>query len=223
MHYAAEITGKAIQSQRECYSAVCRTFAEPYPPWVSSSDFQIDSGGYDLKLRRYKNNRHSANHPGKTAIVYYHGGGFMLGDLASHDSICAEICDHTAFDVISVDYRLAPEFQYPDDLDDALSAFRCAADRYEQVMVAGDSAGANLAAAVCICLRDATSGDTRQCPIGQLLTYPALGGCELNLQSYTTHANAPLLTTENVLCLPLYTRRQSLCPHGAAILSLAAG
>ena len=57
-------------------------------------------------------------------VVYYHGGGFILGGLDSHDDICAELCAGTGFDVVSVDYRLAPEHLHPAAFDDARSGLR---------------------------------------------------------------------------------------------------
>ena len=187
-YYAEDTPDSRIEEQRLNYNNLCRAFAHPLPADVTTTDFVIDSTGYDLKLRSYKTGHGNDN----TAIVYFHGGGYIVGNLDSHHSICAEIADESSIDLFAVEYRLAPEYQYPDDLNDAIEAFRYVAGRYPNVIVAGDSAGGNLAAAVCIACR----ADELK-PIGQVLIYPALGGNELQLASYEINANAPLLTTDS--------------------------
>ena len=65
-------------------------------------------------------------------VLYFHGGGFILGGLDSHDDVCAELCARTGYEVVSVDYRLAPEHLHPAAFDDALTAFEWAATTYAQ-------------------------------------------------------------------------------------------
>jgi acetyl esterase/lipase len=80
-------------------------------------------------------------------LVYFHGGGFVIGDLDTHDQTCRRLCRDAGVVVVSVDYRLAPEHAYPAAVEDALAAVRWAAeDTGGPVAVGGDSAGANLAA-----------------------------------------------------------------------------
>ena len=131
----------------------------------------------------------------EATVIYFHGGGFVVGGLDSHDSICAEICAGTGHRVVSVDYRLAPEHVHPAHFDDALTAARWALGRYDgAVVLAGDSAGGNLAAAVAHRLRhDAIAGRIT----GQLLIYPGLGG-DMTKGSYVEHAHAPGLSTADV-------------------------
>jgi acetyl esterase len=123
--------------------------------------------------------------------MYLHGGGFILGGLDSHDSICADIADRARIEVIAVDYRLAPEHTYPAQVEDAQDAF-LAIDRGNTI-VAGDSAGAALAAAVCIAQLHSSPQ-----PVGQVLIYPGLGGQHLDLDSYRTQHDAPGLTADDV-------------------------
>jgi acetyl esterase len=185
--FYGDVSLEDVAAQRRCYDAMCAAFNEPYPAGVNALDHDIDNNGYQLGLRSYTLDKKNSN----TVVVYYHGGGFVLGDLESHDSVCAEICGSSGFDVLSVDYRLAPEHHFPEDLEDALAGFRHAADRYPRVIVAGDSAGGNLAAAVAIATRN-----ERQRPAAQVLIYPALGGDLLGLDSYTANARSPMLTVE---------------------------
>ncbi|MEP6671127.1 MAG: alpha/beta hydrolase [Chthoniobacter sp.] len=110
-------------------------------------------------------------------LVYYHGGGWLHGDLDSHDWICRSIANQADCAVISVDYRLAPEHRFPAAFDDALAALlwvvaQAASLRVDpaRVSVGGDSAGGNLAAAVALALRD--EGGTRL--KSQILIYPAV-------------------------------------------------
>ena len=103
-------------------------------------------------------------------VLYFHGGGFILGGLDSHDDVCAELCGRTGDRVVSVDYRLAPEHLHP-----AASTMPGAPSNgwlsYCADPLSGDCAGGNLAAAV----SHATRGHARG-PAGQVLIYPGLGG-----------------------------------------------
>ena len=125
--------------------------------------------------------------------MYYHGCGFVVGGLDSHDSICAEICAATEVRLVAVDYPLAPEHTYPEDFDAAWNAYAAVRAAFDgPCVVCGDSAGGNLAAAV--------SYKGRQeglLPEGQVLIYPGLGG-DMTLPSYSEHAEAPQLTTRDV-------------------------
>lgn len=109
-------------------------------------------------------------------VVYFHGGGWVLGDLDSYDSTCRLISRDAGVHVLAVDYRLAPEHPAPAAVDDAYAAYRWARERAvelgadpRRVAVAGDSAGGNLAAVVTLLARDA--GDPL--PALQWLIYPA--------------------------------------------------
>ncbi|NKB76813.1 MAG: alpha/beta hydrolase fold domain-containing protein [Gammaproteobacteria bacterium] len=180
---------KDLAQIREDYDGMCQNFHQPYPHGVTSSDSHIDNDGYAIPVRYY----HHSHAPGHTAVVYYHGGGFILGGLDSHDSVCAEICEQSALTVISIDYRLAPEYKHPIQFEDALRSFQSLSERFDSLVLVGDSAGANLAAAVCTATRTSD-----QKPSGQVLIYPALGGEELKLASYIERSDAPMLTTADI-------------------------
>ena len=109
-------------------------------------------------------------------LVFFHGGGWVIGDLDSHDVVCRKLADEGELIVISVDYRLAPEHKFPAAVDDAIAATKWIAANAKQLgidasrlMVGGDSAGGNLAAVVAIAARDGNGPAIA----GQVLIYPA--------------------------------------------------
>ncbi len=175
-HYPPDTASRTINDQRAIYDAMCRAFHRGYPVGVTATDQTL--GGAPCRV-----------YAGAGAtVMYFHGGGFVVGGLDSHDDVCAEICAATGFQVISVDYRLAPEHRHPAAFDDCL-----AATLYTKgpLILAGDSAGAALTASVAHALRG------KRAVLGQVLIYPGLGG-DRNRGSYLTHANAPMLTRDDV-------------------------
>lgn len=124
------------------------------------------------------------------ALVYCHGGRFISGDLETHDPVCRDLAVRSGCIVVAVDYRLAPEHRFPAALDDAYDAViwislngRDLGIDTARIGMGGDSAGANLAAAVALLDRDRT-GDTLRC---QLLVYPMLDATR-SLDSHRTFA-----------------------------------
>ena len=188
--YTDDATSLDPAGQRKVYDDLCKAFDAGRPSGVAVRDFSVPGPSSSIPVREYM----PAPGTPETLVLYLHGGGFILGGLDSHDSICAEICDGTGFAVVSVDYRLAPEHLHPAQFEDALAAFRQIAGTYGlPVILSGDSAGGNLAAAV--------SWTTRReavTPAGQLLIYPALGA-DTSRGSFISHANAPMLTTADML------------------------
>lgn len=186
--YPPETADYSIERQREIYALMCREFFAGYPDGVSAETTTIAAPERAIPVRLYR----SAPSP-EAVVLYFHGGGFILGGLDSHDDVCAELCASTGYEVVSVDYRLAPEHVHPAAFDDALAAFEWASARCLQpVLLCGDSAGGNLAAAV----SHATRGRDQN-PIGQVLVYPALGG-DASRGSYLDHADAPMLTLRDL-------------------------
>jgi acetyl esterase len=184
--YPADTGERSVAEQRAIYDGMCRDFFAGYPDGVTTETAAIPTPTHDIPIRIYR----AGEAAGAAVVIYFHGGGFVLGGLESHDDVCAELCARTGFEVVSVDYRLAPEHVHPAHFDDAMSAFEWAASTYAcPILVCGDSAGGNLAAAV----SHATRGHKTK-PVGQVLIYPALGG-DTSRGSYVTHAQAPMLTT----------------------------
>jgi acetyl esterase len=108
-------------------------------------------------------------------LVYFHGGGFVAGDLDTHDEPCRLLCRHAGAHVLSVDYRLAPEFPFPAGVEDAYAVTQWALAHADalgadpaRVAVGGDSAGANLATVACLLARRRGA----PAPAAQLLLYP---------------------------------------------------
>ncbi len=140
-------------------------------PMHEVRELAIPGGAGSIPARLYRADPRDADR----LVVYFHGGGWVVGSLASADSACRFLARHAGVTVLSVDYRLAPEHPFPAAPDDALSAFRFAVGQAEawghdpqQIAVAGDSAGGNLAAVVCLDLR--TAAEVR--PAFQLLFFP---------------------------------------------------
>ncbi len=133
-------------------------------------------------------------------LVYYHGGGHVIGDLDSHDSACRFLATHAGVGVLAVDYRLAPEHPYPAAVDDSVAALAWAAENAERlgfdprrIAVGGDSAGGNLAAVVALA---AKVGDA-PAPAFQLLIYPVCDYVEKR-RSYVTFSDGFLLTADDM-------------------------
>ncbi|WCB94511.1 esterase [Baekduia alba] len=124
-------------------------------------------------------------------LVYYHGGGWVQGSVATHDASCRLLAALSGVRVLSVDYRLAPEHPYPAAVEDAITAYRWAAQRYGgRLAVGGDSAGGNLAAVVALTARD---DDELPDAAFQLLLYPVTDVAAKSA-SYATYARGFVLT-----------------------------
>lgn len=179
--YPPNAVDLTVAEQRDVYDAMCAAFHAGRPEDVKAWD--ESHGG--VPCRRYETATPNAT------LIYYHGGGFVVGGLHSHDDVCAELCARTGVRVISVAYGLAPENIFPSCYNDAKAAFEAISETFEgPVFMAGDSAGGNLAAAV--------THQTRERIAGQILIYPGLGG-DPTKGSYVEHANAPELTTRDML------------------------
>lgn len=156
-------------------------------------DFEIAGPAGGIPVRTY----HPPEADSPPILVYYHGGGHVIGSLDSHDNVCAALCNRSEAVVISVDYRLAPEHPFPAALEDAYAAARWATVHGEaiggdpsRVAVGGDSAGGNLAAAVSLMADDTGEPDLTH----QLLIYPAVASMAVHeFDSYDENAEGYLL------------------------------
>ena len=153
---------------RASYDRMCAGFALPHPPGLRARDGVLHAQNPERTLRVRSFATPDAI-PGR-AVLYFHGGGFIVGGLDSHDSICADLAAGAEVAVVALDYRLSPEHRYPDALDDAEAAYDDLLDSHQAVIVAGDSAGATLAVALCLRLRRRA----KPMPWAQVLVYPML-------------------------------------------------
>ena len=149
--------------------------AGPLAQIASAEDLEVAGSNGPLPARLY---RPEAAAPVPT-LVFFHGGGFTIGDLETHDAQCRVLCRDVEAAVLSVEYRLAPEAPFPAAVEDACAATRWAFEHVgelgedpHRVAVGGDSAGANLAAVVAQLLRG-----HEPALAGQLLIYPVVDFC----------------------------------------------
>ncbi len=195
--YDDELDQDSIEDQRQAYLDLCEAFARPHPPGVKAMDRTVRAHGVDIPLRVYR----PAASGVLPAVLFYHGGGWVLGDLDSHDSIAADLCGRTGAVVIAVDYRLAPENPFPAAFDDCYAVLcHVAAHAGDfgvddaRLAVCGDSAGGNLAAAVALAARDRNGPALA----GQVLIYPACG-LDFDLTSCHENAEAPMLRRDDMV------------------------
>jgi acetyl esterase len=181
--YPADTVDFSIEDQRRVYDQMGAAFQVEYPEGVTSEDGIFDGPGGSLKFRRYL-----PENAGVNRVLYFHGGGFVVGGLESHDDVCAEISKACGIEVVSVDYRLCPEHPHPAAYDDTVAAVLRFGDK--PLILCGDSAGGNLVAAVSLSHRERIKA--------QVLIYPGLGGNALNLPSYSERAEAPMLNTKEL-------------------------
>lgn len=162
-----------LAEARAQVTAEAAAFGGPPIPLPSVVDMQIPGGAGPIRARLYKPAAVEA--AALPLLVYFHGGGWVVGNLDSCDSVCRFLAAQAQVAVLSVDYRLAPEDPFPAAVDDAVAAMRFAVTNAQElgvdnaaIAVGGDSAGGNLAAVVC---QQAVAG---HCPMPafQLLFFP---------------------------------------------------
>jgi acetyl esterase len=176
-----------------------RGFTQPEPPAVGAvRELSVAGGAGPIAARLYTPAA-AASSPAPV-LAYFHGGGWTIGDLDTHDVLCRQLCLASGAAVLSVDYRLGPEQRFPAAFDDCLAATRWLQREgaalgvdARRLAIGGDSAGGNLAAAVAIALRD--GGDVA--PAFQLLIYPATDMRAL-APSHTVNGQGYMLTADSI-------------------------
>ncbi|MGW0664125.1 alpha/beta hydrolase [Streptodolium elevatio] len=190
---SGQVTAETLATTRA--RAVAGMTGQPRPAVHTIVDRAIPGPVGPVPIRVYK--------PGPGAgfpvLVFAHGGGWVMCDLETHDALCREIANRAGVVVVAVDYRLAPEHPFPAPLEDFYAAATWVVENARQVggdpnrvAVGGDSAGGNLAAAVCLLARD--RGGPRFSM--QWMAYPGLDGVS-ERESWTTFAEGPLLSVSN--------------------------
>ena len=171
-----------------------RGFTQPEPPAMAEvRDLSVGA----LRLRLYRPHTSGQALP---VLLYLHGGGWTIGDLDTHDVLCRQLACEAGGAVVAVDYRMGPEHRFPAAVDDCVEAFRWvlaqAPDLHldpRRTAVGGDSAGGNLAAALCLVQRDAG----QPLPGFQLLIYPATD-MRAVAPSHTTNGQGYMLTSDSI-------------------------
>lgn len=178
-----------------------RFFTQPEPPAVAETRDMSAAGPHGpIPLRLYKPLGVDAGPGGLPVLVYFHGGGWVIGDLDTHDVLCRQLANASGCAVVAVDYRMGPECPFPAAPDDCYAATRWVRDHAvalgldaSRLAVGGDSAGGNLAAVVSILARDV--GDLSIA--FQLLIYPATD-MHRTSNSHKTNGEGYVLTTDTM-------------------------
>ncbi len=163
--------------EARAYYQAARPVTNPEPPELARVEpLSIPAPHGTIPARIYTPKQPRKANGLAPCLVFFHGGGWVIGDLESHDVVCRKLADEGELIVISVDYRLAPEHKFPAAVDDAILAATWIADNAAKLgidparlSVGGDSAGGNLAAVVALAARDGNGASIA----GQVLIYPA--------------------------------------------------
>ena len=168
---AADLSAMSVEEARAVIVMLAAADGDPEPV-DAVEDRSIPGPTGDIPVRLYR----PADATG-AILIWYHGGGWVIGDLETADPTARKLANRTGAVVVSVDYRLAPEHPYPAAVEDAWAALEWVAEHGAElggdpsrIAVGGDSAGGNLAAIVSVLARDAGIGALRH----QLLVYPAV-------------------------------------------------
>lgn len=183
----------SLDQQRAAWNALCKSFRAARPDDVIAED--IVANGVPCRLFKPKTKGPHA------AVIYGHGGGFVLGGPDTHDDMCAEMASGAECVVVLMDYRLAPEHPYPAQLEDSLKVWRWMREQGaahgidpDRIIAAGDSAGGQMSAALALTLRDLGLSQVK----AMVLIYPWLGA-NYESPSYLRNANAPALSRTEML------------------------
>jgi len=171
-----------------------RGFTQPEPPPMAEVQ-DLMAGSVPVRLYRP-----TATQTSQPVLVYLHGGGWTIGDLDTHDVLCRQLARDGACAVVSVDYRMGPEHRFPVAVEDCVEAFSWVQAQAQalhldasRMAVGGDSAGGNLAAALCLVQREAG----RPMPAFQMLIYPATD-MRAVAPSHTTNGQGYMLTNDSI-------------------------
>jgi acetyl esterase len=202
----ADSSSWPLPRQRAAWDEVCARFRAPRPKRLMVED--LDANGVHVRVFR------PPGEAPKPGVIYFHGGGWVLGSCETHDDMCAEMADLADVVVVLVDYRLAPEHPHPAQLEDSLavldwmrSAGRALGIDPQHIIGAGDSAGGQMTVGLSLALRDQGERPLR----GQVLIYPVLGA-DTETASYRRNAEAPCLTRDEMI----FYLESFLGPRGGA-------
>jgi acetyl esterase len=187
-----EVSPRRARELFEEFAAVA-----PDIPLETVEDRTVAGPGGEIPVRVYDPREESGQTP---LVLFFHGGGFAVGSVDTHDGPCRKLAVETGYPVVSVDYRLAPEHPFPAGLRDCYATLEWVADNADELdgdpdrlVVAGDSAGGNLATATALLARDRDGPDIA----AQVLVYPVTGNAP-ETDSYETNAEGYFLTADLV-------------------------
>ncbi len=192
-----------LERQREAWHEQCRRAAARRPDHLMVEDIDVDG----IAVRVYRPPGESP----KPGVLYSHGGGWTMGDIDTHDDMCAELAAEADVVVALYNYRLAPDHQHPAQIEDGLkvldwmrSTGRAIGMDPTRIVGAGDSAGGQLTAGLALALKARGLPQFR----GLVLIYPALGA-DMETPSYREHADSPLLSRAEIIdCLAAFLGRK---------------
>ena len=182
---------------RETKNPVFFKLAAPAEDVAGAEDLLIPGKGVEIPIRVYT----PLGRGPFPILVYFHGGGWLIGNLDTHDNVCRSLANRADCLVVSVDYRLAPENKFPAAVEDAYAATRWVVSNASRIngdagrlAVGGDSSGGNLAAVVCLLARE-----NKTPSIGlQVLVYPVTDVSSLDTDSYHRHGEGYVLTRNSM-------------------------
>jgi acetyl esterase len=182
-----------LERQRSAWNGVCRKFRAALPEGVSFADAVLN--GVPCQIFR------PTGEAVKPGLIYFHGGGWVLGGPDTHGDMCAEMAAGADVVVVLVDYSLAPENPHPAQLEDSLSVLSWLREHGseigidpERIIGGGDSAGGQMTVGLSLYLRDQGMKPLD----GMVLIYPVLGS-DVNTPSYIRNAEAPCLTRDEMI------------------------
>ena len=196
------------EARAERAEMIARFVPMPEYAGVSVEQRSIPAGGREIAIRVYRT-RHTETAEARgtlPVVVFFHGGGFVMGTLDTHEPYCKALAAEAGAIVVSVDYRLAPENKFPAGVEDSLAATEWVlahtgelggglGGNERRVFVAGDSAGATMATVVSLLLRDRGEAGRIE---GQILLYPVAGYCDPPTASYVEMATGYGLTRKGM-------------------------
>ena len=185
----------ALEESRRSLHVLASKFDRPNPPGVTRQALTLPGAAGDLPARLYDTR---PQEPDRATLLFVHGGGWVQGDLETHDGLCGQLALEAGIRVIALEYRLAPEHPFPAAPDDVLAAWHALANgaagvNPDRLAVGGDSAGGNLTAVLMHDLAEAG----RPLPRAQLLIYPAVDAA-MNTRSMAALKDAYVLPRDRI-------------------------
>ena len=195
--FPGHVYERGAKESRDLFAKHARTLPLTRNSKIKVSDHRLTTPEGNISTRIYQ----PTTEREKTAtLLYMHGGGWIMGDLNSHDQVCVDLSLRCQLTVIALDYGLSPENRFPVALNQCFSAYLKLLNNQfflestsQNILIGGDSAGGNLAAALSIKLR----AESKPLPKAQVLFYPCLS-LNFNSPSYLRFSNAPILDKKSM-------------------------